>query len=103
MKLAVIVSQFNDNVTSGLLKGARAYLSEHGLKEADVPVFSAPGAFEIPLIAQKLARSGKFDGVICLGCVIKGDTARLNLLALELLSTECRRPLRLKFQSLLAF
>lgn len=70
MKLAIIKSSFNEDVTGGLLKGAENYL-----KSKDIPftLFHAPGAFEIPLLAKKCAESKKFDGVICLGCVIKGD------------------------------
>lgn len=69
-------------MTSGLLKGAIAYLEEHGVSVAEEQIYSAPGAFEIPLIAQTLARSGKVDGVVCLGCVIKGDTAHFEYISL---------------------
>jgi 6,7-dimethyl-8-ribityllumazine synthase len=80
-RIAIIVSRFNEEVTSGLLAGARAQLSEGGLEIPDAAVFEAPGAFEIPLIAQTLARSGRFDGVVCLGCVIKGDTAHFEYIS----------------------
>lgn len=80
-RLAIIVSRFNEEVTSGLRNGAIAYLAEQGLSVGDDNVYSAPGAFEIPLIAQKLAQSGRFDGVICLGCVIKGDTAHFEYIS----------------------
>lgn len=81
-RIAVVMSQFNEDVTSGLLKGALAELSDRGVQLPTENVFSAPGAFEIPLIAQKLARSGRFDGVVCLGCVIKGDTAHFEFISL---------------------
>ena len=81
-KIAIIVSRFNEEVTSGLLKGAIAYLGENGVSIAEEQIFSAPGAFEIPLIAQTLANSGKVDGVVCLGCVIKGDTAHFEYISL---------------------
>ncbi len=81
-RLAIVVSQFNPEVTGGLLAGARAYLAEQNIAIGEPAIFSAPGAFEIPLIAQKLARSGRFDGVICLGCVIKGDTAHFEFISL---------------------
>lgn len=81
-RIAIVVSRFNEDVTSGLLKGAIAYLAEHGVDLPDHHVFQAPGAFEIPLIAQTLARSGQFDGVVCLGCVIKGDTAHFEYISL---------------------
>ena len=82
MKLAIVVSKFNEEVTSGLLKGAQKYLAEQGVPSSELTVLHAPGAFEIPLIAQTLARSKKYDGVICLGCVIKGDTAHFEFISL---------------------
>ncbi|MCZ4346812.1 6,7-dimethyl-8-ribityllumazine synthase [Devosia neptuniae] len=80
-RIAIVVSRFNQDVTDGLLWGARACLAEHGIALAETDVLSAPGAFEIPLIAQALAKSGQFDGVICLGCVIKGDTAHFDYIS----------------------
>lgn len=80
-RFAIVVSRFNEEVTSGLLRGARAYLSEKSIALRDEDVLSAPGAFEIPLIAQTLAQTGQFDGVICLGCVIKGDTAHFEYIS----------------------
>lgn len=80
-RIAIVVSRFNEEVTSGLLAGARAQLRESGVEVADAAIFEAPGAFEIPLIAQTLARSGRFDGVVCLGCVIKGDTAHFEYIS----------------------
>lgn len=82
VRLAIAVSRFNQEVTSGLVRGARAFLSEHDVSLADDGVIEAPGAFELPLIAQALARSGRYDGVICLGCVIKGDTAHFEFISL---------------------
>ena len=80
-RIAIVVSRFNAEVTTGLLSGARAQLRARGVEIADDAVFEAPGAFEIPLIAQTLARSGRFDGVVCLGCVIKGDTAHFEYIS----------------------
>lgn len=80
-RIAVVVSRFNQDVTGGLLAGARACLAEHGVALAETDVLTAPGAFEIPLIAQTLAKTGQFDGVICLGCVIKGDTAHFEYIS----------------------
>jgi 6,7-dimethyl-8-ribityllumazine synthase len=82
MKLAVVVSRFNEEVTEGLLQGTREYLREQDVQLFDQDVFRAPGAFEIPLIAQSLARTGRYAGVICLGCVIKGDTAHFEFISL---------------------
>ena len=85
MKFAIVVSRFNSDVTGGLRKGALDYLKEHGI--TDVDLVDAPGAFEIPLIAQRLARqkigaNRRYDGVICLGAVIKGDTAHFEFISL---------------------
>lgn len=82
MKLAMVVAQFNSEITDGLRRGALAYLSEKGVDKKQIEIFEAPGAFEIPLIAQTLARTKKFDGVICLGAVIKGDTAHFEFISL---------------------
>jgi 6,7-dimethyl-8-ribityllumazine synthase len=81
-RIAIITSQFNENVTHGLQKGALTYLEEQGVKVAKDAMFSAPGAFEIPLMAKALAKTGAFDGVVCLGCVIKGDTAHFEFISL---------------------
>ncbi len=78
--LAIVLSRFNPEVTSGLLNGALAHLAEHGIIAPQI--YHAPGAFEIPLIAKALAQSGRYDGVICLGCVIKGDTAHFEYISL---------------------
>lgn len=82
VRLAIAVSRFNEDVTYGLLRGAQAYLSEHGVTVAERDIIEVPGAFEVPLIAQTLVRSGGYDGVICLGCVIKGDTAHFEFISL---------------------
>ena len=80
-RIAIVVSRFNADVTDGLLSGARASLVEHGVALSEGDVYFAPGAFEIPLIAQTLAKTGRYDGVICLGCVIKGDTAHFEYIS----------------------
>lgn len=79
-KIALLVSRFNPDVTGGLKKGALAWLSEHGIETVDC--YDAPGAFELPLMAQRLARTGRYEGVICLGCVIKGDTAHFEFISM---------------------
>lgn len=81
MRIAVVAGRFNDHITKPLLDGALATLRDAGLD--DVPVHWVPGAFEIPLVAQRFARSGRFDGVICLGAVIRGETAHFDLVANE--------------------
>ena len=82
MKLAVIVSKFNTEVTGGLREGAKRVILEKNIPLSSVDFFDAPGAFEIPLLAQTLAQTKKYDGVICLGCVIKGDTAHFEFISL---------------------
>jgi 6,7-dimethyl-8-ribityllumazine synthase len=74
MKIAVVVSRFNDDVTNGLLQGAMESLLENKVKEKNIKIIRVPGAFEIPLACQKLAMTKKYDGIIALGCIIKGET-----------------------------
>ncbi len=74
LRVGVVVARFNDFITSRLLDGAKAALSSHGVRDEDITIASVPGSFEIPLTAKKLAGSGRFDAVICLGAVIKGET-----------------------------
>ena len=81
MRVAIIVSRFNEEITGGLLAGAREALDEAGVSGDDVAVFEVPGAFEIPLAAKYAAESGQFAAVICLGCLIKGDTMHFEYIA----------------------
>ena len=81
MRLAIVAGRFNDHVTAPLLDGALATLDAHGLDPATVPVYWVPGAFEIPLLAKRLACSGTVDAVITLGAVIQGDTAHFEYVA----------------------
>ena len=83
MHLAIVAGRFNDDVTKLLLEGAQAELAEHRLDPDSVPVVWVPGAFEIPLVAKQLVESGEFDGVICLGAVIRGDTPHFDFVAGE--------------------
>src|SRR5215213_3997448 len=81
-RFAIVVSQFNEEITEGLKKGALNYLKEKGIPLKASDIFYAPGAFEIPLIAQTLAQTNLFSGIICLGCIIKGDTAHFEFISL---------------------
>lgn len=83
LKFGIIVSRFNDFITSKLLDGAVDALVRHGAKEADIEVVKIPGAFEIPLIAKKMAAKGTYDAVICLGAVIRGATPHFDYVAGE--------------------
>ncbi|MBI1685750.1 6,7-dimethyl-8-ribityllumazine synthase [Caulobacter hibisci] len=80
-RFAVAISRFNPEVTEGLLAGALAEFAQRGAPVAQADVFEAPGAFELPLIAQALARTGRYAGIACLGCVIKGDTAHFEFIS----------------------
>lgn len=81
MHLVIVAGRFNDAITKPLLEGALDGLREHGLDPADVPVVWVPGAYEIPLVAQRLAGSGDVDAVICLGAVIRGGTPHFEYVA----------------------
>ncbi|HET8563854.1 MAG TPA: 6,7-dimethyl-8-ribityllumazine synthase [Candidatus Binatia bacterium] len=74
MKIGIIVSRFNNFITEKLLDGALDGLKSHGAEDSKISIVHVPGAFEIPLLAQRMAKSGKFDALICLGAVIRGET-----------------------------
>lgn len=82
-KFAIVVSRFNDFITSKLVDGALDCLLRHEVKDEDITLVKVPGAFEIPLAAQKLAESKKYDGVICLGAVIRGATTHYDYVCSE--------------------
>ena len=82
-KFGIIVSRFNDFISSRLVEGAMDALLRHGATEEQVSVVRVPGAFEIPLTAKKLAESGRYDAVICLGAVIRGSTPHFDYVAAE--------------------
>lgn len=82
-KFAIVVSRFNDFITSRLLEGAVDALLRHGAKEDDIEVVKVPGAFEIPLIAKRIAAKGACQAVICLGTVIRGATPHFDYVASE--------------------
>jgi len=83
LRFGVIVSRFNEFITGKLLDGAQDTLARHGVKEADVDIAWTPGSFEIPLIAKKMAESGRYDAIICLGAVIRGGTPHFDYIAAE--------------------
>lgn len=82
-KFAIVVGRFNEFISSKLLGGAIDGLVRHGAREEDIEVTYVPGAFEIPLVAQKLATSRHFDAVICVGAVIRGSTPHFDYVAGE--------------------
>jgi 6,7-dimethyl-8-ribityllumazine synthase len=81
MKFGIVVSRFNSAVTERLLEGALEALKAHGGEEKNIDVVRVPGAFEIPLLTKKMASSGKYDALICLGAVIRGDTPHFEYIA----------------------
>ena len=83
MKVGIVVARFNEFITSRLLGGALDGLKRHNVPEEDVQVAWVPGAFEIPLIASKMAKSGRYDAVICLGSVIRGSTSHYDYVCNE--------------------
>ena len=83
LKIAIIVARFNNFITERLLEGALDALNRHGVMSDDVQIVKVPGTFEIPVIARKLAASGKFNAVICLGAVIRGGTPHFDYVAAE--------------------
>lgn len=83
IKVGIVAARFNEFITSKLLSGAMDGLIRHEVTQEDVEVVWVPGAFEIPLIAQKMAESGKYDAVICLGAVIRGATSHYDLVCNE--------------------
>jgi len=89
-KVAIIAAKFNDFIVASLLKGASAAWLEHGGAAEDLLIARVPGAFELPVAARRLALSGRYDAVVALGCVIRGDTPHF-----EYVSGECARGLQL--------
>ena len=83
VKVGIVVARFNEFITSKLLAGATDGLKRHEVAEEDIEVAWVPGAFEIPLIASKMAKSGKYDAVICLGAVIRGATSHYDYVCSE--------------------
>lgn len=84
LKFAVIVSRFNEFISSKLLNGCIDSLARHGTRETDIDITWTPGAFEIPLVTKKLALTGQYDAIICLGAIIRGDTPHFDYVASEL-------------------
>ena len=83
LKVAIVASRFNEFITTKLVGGAEDCLLRHGVNADDISLAWVPGAFEIPLIAKKLADSKKYDAVICVGAVIRGDTSHYDLVCNE--------------------
>ncbi|AGZ24640.1 MULTISPECIES: 6,7-dimethyl-8-ribityllumazine synthase [Staphylococcus] len=83
LKVAIVVSRFNDFITGRLLEGAKDTFIRHDVDENNIDVAYVPGAFEIPMVARKLAQTGKYDAVVTLGCVIRGATSHYDYVCNE--------------------
>jgi 6,7-dimethyl-8-ribityllumazine synthase len=83
LKFGIVVARFNDFITNKMLEGAQDALLRHGVNEDDIEITWVPGCFEIPLVAQKLANTKRYDAVICLGAVIRGGTPHFEYVASE--------------------
>jgi len=83
LKVAVVASRFNDFITGKLIEGALDCLVRHGAEETGISVYRVPGSFELPLAAQKIARSGEVDAIVCLGALIRGQTPHFDYIASE--------------------
>ncbi len=83
LRIAIAVSRFNEHVTRRLLAGARDALRRCGVADEAVEVAWAPGAYDLPVVAQALARTGRFDAIVCLGCVIRGETTHDRYVAMN--------------------
>ena len=83
LKFGIVVSRFNEFFSGKLLEGAQDALNRHGVAETDIEIAWTPGSFEIPLIAQKMAESKKYNAIICLGAVIRGGTPHFDYIASE--------------------
>lgn len=82
-KIAILASRFNDFMVNSLIGGAVDYLVRHGADREDLAIVRVPGAFEMPIVAKKLAASGKYDGIVALGAVIRGATPHFDFVASE--------------------
>ncbi len=81
LRVAVIAGRFNDLVVSRLVEGALDCLRRHGVAEKDIALVRVPGSFEIPQVARRIAASGKYDAIVSLGCLIRGETPHFDLIA----------------------
>ena len=83
LKIGIVISRFNQFISERLLEGALDALHKMGAEEKDISIYKVPGSFEIPVLAKKLAKSGKVDGILCLGALIRGDTPHFDFLSAE--------------------
>ncbi|HYA49513.1 MAG TPA: 6,7-dimethyl-8-ribityllumazine synthase, partial [Burkholderiales bacterium] len=82
-KIAIVVSRFNSFISDRLLEGALEALQKTGAQDADLSVYKVPGAFEVPLVAKKIAKAKTADGILCLGALVRGETPHFDYLSAE--------------------
>lgn len=78
MRIAIIVADFNAHITAALLEGAKNHLRQNGLEEREISVFHVAGSYEIPFVAKEIAETQKYNGIVALGCVIRGETVHFD-------------------------
>lgn len=83
LRIAIAASRFNDSITTRLVEGALTALHDHGVRDSDITIAWTPGSFELPLISKRLATANRYDAIVCLGAVIKGETAHFDHVARE--------------------
>lgn len=83
LRVAIVASRFNDEIVSGLLTGALECLARHGADDGDVDLYRVPGAFEIPALVAKLAGERRYDAIVTIGCLIKGDTMHFEFISMQ--------------------
>jgi 6,7-dimethyl-8-ribityllumazine synthase len=83
IKIAIVVARFNEFITNKLLGGAQDCLKRHNVEDGNISIFWVPGAFEIPLIASKIAKKNQYDAIICLGSIIRGSTSHYDYVCSE--------------------
>ncbi len=83
LKIAIVATRFNDFIVDRLVGGAMDFLTRHGMKADDAVIIRVPGAFELPLACKRVAASGKFDGIVAVGCVIRGGTPHFDFVCAE--------------------
>lgn len=78
LRIAIIAAQFNEHISNLLVDGAKSALGEHGVRDEDTLIAKVPGSFELPLVADKLARTGQWDAIVCVGAIVRGETAHFD-------------------------
>ena len=95
LRIGIAVSRFNQSITDQLVAGAVEALERHGVADDAIDVASVPGAFELPLCAQRMVQTGRYDGIVCLGAVVRGETPHFDFVAGEAARGVCELSLRL--------